>query len=124
MRALIADDAPAVRSALELALSDHDGIEVVGEAADWTTLNERLRTTQPDVVLLDWGLPGNADGTVLCAVRRVCRGVRVVALSARPDDRQAALRAGADAFVSKADHPECLHAALRVLADGRAPAEA
>ena len=124
MRVLIADDAPAVRSALLLALSGRDDVQVVGEAAEWAALLALARTARPDVVLLDWGLPGNEDGAALRALRLACPGVRVAALSARPDDRQPALRAGAEAFVSKADHPDRLHAALHALAHGHAPAEA
>ena len=123
MRVLIADDAPAVRSALELALNGHDGIEVVGEAADWSALGERSRSSHPDVVLLDWALPGSEGMTLLPALRLACPGVRVVALGVRPGDRQAALGAGADAFVSKADHPDRLHAALRSLAERDAVGE-
>ena len=117
MRVLIADQAPAVRSALALALGGHPGIEVVGEAADGAALLEACGSGRPDVVLLDWGLPGNDAGRLARRLRGWRAGVRIVALSVRPDDRAPALRAGADAFVSKADHPDALHTALRTLSE-------
>lgn len=123
VRVLIADDSAAVCSALELALSGQEGIELVGVAADWTELGDLVGVSQPDVVLLDWGLPGNDGAARLRALRLACPVVRVVALSACPGDRQAALLAGADAFVSKADHPDRLHAVLRTLAERRATLE-
>jgi hypothetical protein len=47
------------------------------------------------------------------ALRQVYPDLMVVALSARPEERQAALEAGADAFVSKTDPPECLLEAIQ-----------
>jgi DNA-binding NarL/FixJ family response regulator len=64
------------------------------------------------LVLLDWGLPGLPSKALLPALRALCPHLKVVVLSGRPEARQAALDAGADAFVSKIDPPERLLAAL------------
>jgi DNA-binding NarL/FixJ family response regulator len=114
MQVLLADDRPKTRFALRLLLERQPGIQVVGEAADAEALLVQARVTSPNVVLLDWELPKlAATGSLPLALRRACPHLYVIALSGRPEMRVAALAAGADAFVSKADPPESLLAAVR-----------
>ena len=113
MRVLLADDQAKVRSALRLLLEQQPELEVVGEAAEVGGLLAQVRAIRPDLVLLDWELPGLQTVSLLPALRDLCPHLRVVALSGRPEARQAALDAGVDAFVSKGDPPERLLAAVR-----------
>jgi len=116
MRVLIADDQPQVRSALRLLLKQEPGLTVVGEAGDGELALALAAEAQPDLVLLDWELPDQgpsgasrtAQHRLLPALRERCPSLKVVALSGRPEARQAALDAGVDAFVSKGDPPERL----------------
>lgn len=112
MRVLLADDQSKVRSALQLLLEQQPGIHVLGEAVDTTGLLSWVKAMCPDLVLLDWELPGLPRHDVLSALRARCPHLKVIALSGRPEARQAALTAGADAFVSKGDPPEQLLAAV------------
>ena len=119
MRVLLADDRTEVRSALRLLLEQEQGIEVVGEADGAEGLLAQTKATCPDLVLLDWELPGlHADGP-LSTLRQVCPDLFVIALSGRPEARRAALAAGVDAFVSKGDPPERLLAAVEGCMDKR-----
>ena len=111
MRIFLADDQHKVRSALRLLLENETGVQVVGEAVDAEGLLAGTTATCPDLVLLDWELPGLTDGT-LSVLRRTHPGLCVIALSGRPEARRGALAAGADAFVSKANPPERLLAAI------------
>ncbi len=113
MRILIADDQEKVRFALRVLLTQQPGLQVVGEAAHGKALLAQARVTAPDLALMDWELPGLAEAGGLDALREALPGVRVVALSSRMGTRSEALAAGADAFVSKSDPPECLLAAVR-----------
>lgn len=123
MRVLLADDSPEVRSALRLLLEQLDGYEIVGEAADTPALLSDCEALRPDVVLLDWELPGAqvfAEGEPLrfgavSALRALLPGVRVVALSVIPHVTGEALSAGADAFVCKSDPPSRLVETLAAL---------
>lgn len=108
MRVLLADDQPGVRSALRLLLEQEPGLTVVAEAAEAGELSALVQRTCPDLVLLDWELPGQHGADLLLALRSFCPSVSVVVLSGRPEARSAALLAGADAFVSKGDPPEQL----------------
>lgn len=108
VRVLIAERRPGVRFALRTLLQQHDGLEIAGEAADAESLMAQLQAGCPDLVLLDWDLPGMAAGSSMATVRRACPHLMVIALSGRPGRRQAALEAGADAFLSKMEPPERL----------------
>lgn len=112
MHILLADDEPKVRSALRLLLEQDPALSVVGEAADAGQVLDRLQGFCPDLLLLDWELPGQQGGRLFGLVRTCCPALAVVALSGRPEARRAALAAGADAFVSKGDPPERLLAAI------------
>ena len=120
MRVLLADDQSKVRSALRLLLEQQPGVSILGEAVDTTGLLGWVKATRPDLVLLDWELPGlqaanpstGSGQGLLSALRTLCPCLKVIALSGRPEARQAALDAGADAFVSKGDPPEQLLAAV------------
>ena len=111
MRVLVADDQGKVRSALRLLLEHERDVEVMGEAVDATGLGDWLRAACPDVVLLDWELPG-LGGERMDTLRALCPSMTIIALSGQPGARQAALAEGADGFVSKGDPPERLLAAI------------
>jgi DNA-binding NarL/FixJ family response regulator len=113
MRILLADDQPRVRQALRLLLEQEQWASVVGEAAEAQSLLAQVEEVQPDLVLLDWSLHRSENPDLLPALRRCCPGLAVVVLSGQPEAEQEALDAGADAFVSKADPPEQLLAAIR-----------
>jgi DNA-binding NarL/FixJ family response regulator len=103
MRVLLADDQSKVRAALRLLLEEGPRLSVIGEAAEAEDLLGQVEATHLDLVLSDWELPG---------LRTLCPRLKIIALSGRPEARQAALTAGADAFVSKGDPPERLLAAV------------
>lgn len=108
MHVLLADDQSKVRSALRLVLEQQPGVEILGEAVDCRGLLDWLKAADPDLVLLDWELPGLDAGRTLPEIRELYPDLRVIALSGRPEARQRALEAGVDAFVSKGDPPERL----------------
>ncbi len=112
MRILLADEQTRVRLALQILLSQEPGVTVVGEVAEAADLLAQIRATRPDLVLLDWGLPGLATIGSLSALHTACPNLSVIVLSGRPEARQMALAAGADEFISKIDPPEKLLAAI------------
>ncbi len=57
LRTLIVDDEPVARSVLSDELSDVDGVEVVGEAANGEIALRRITELAPDLVLLDIQMP-------------------------------------------------------------------
>ena len=102
-RAFLADAQPDERLAFRLILQDLDML-VVGEAADWATVLAQAPGTRPDLVVVDWGLVVGESGDALPVLRESCPSAVVIVLISHLDPRhQAALSAGADAFISKGE---------------------
>lgn len=116
MRVLLADDQAWLRSAVRLLLEQEPDIEVVGEAAEATVLLSIIDAVSPDLLLLDWELPGArasiSGDSLLHRLHSCCPHIAVIVLSGRPEAAARALHAGADYFVSKADPPEALLTAV------------
>jgi DNA-binding NarL/FixJ family response regulator len=117
-RVYLADARSEERSALRLVLLDL-GMDVIGEAADWATTLAEAPTRRTDILLVDWELLPDTSGEALRDLRRACPAALVVVLISHLDARaQAALSAGADAFISKTETPERLADHLRSVAAG------
>jgi two-component system invasion response regulator UvrY len=117
MRVLLADHHSQVRWALRTAIKEEPRLVVVGEATDAETLLSQVRVLRPDLILLEWELPGRPVEEVLPTLHALNKGCQVIILSRQPQCETAALEAGADAFISKAAAPKELLAILRDLAN-------
>ncbi len=121
-KVLIADDQALVRAGFRVLIDSAPDLEVVGEATNGREAIELVRTTKPDVVLMDIRMP-EMDG--LAATRVVTsapRGPRVIILTTFDLDEYVfeALRAGASGFLLKDIEPRELLQAVRVVASGDA----
>ena len=116
-RVYVADALLEERSALRLLLLDLK-MEVVGEAADWLTTLAQAPATFLDMLLVDWALlPINLGAQALMKLRALCPNAIVIVLLSHADaGQQAALSAGADAFISKGEMPEYVAERLRLAA--------
>ncbi len=113
MLVYIADDQRDVRCALRCLIEAQSGFQWSGEAANAPQLIAYLRNNCPDLLLLDWELPGMRASILLAQIHLFCPTLRVIALSVSPEAYDEALRSGVQGFVSKGDPPERLLAALR-----------
>jgi two-component system, NarL family, invasion response regulator UvrY len=120
IRLAIADDHPIVRQGLRRIASDDAGITVIGEAATASELFRLLGAAPADVVLLDVSMPGATFVETLRELRERHPSVKVLVLSAHPEDQWAmrALRAGAAGYLTKDHSPEQLVQAARKVARG------
>ncbi len=124
IRVLVVDDDALVRSGIAMMLAPQHDVEIVGEAADGAAAIESTQELEPDVVLMDLGLPV-LEGTE--AIRRIATrgstrpGPGILALTTFDDDESVmrALRAGADGFLVKDSAPARLPEAVRAVAAGR-----
>ena len=116
-RVYVADAVKEERSALRLMLQDLN-MEMAGEAADWATALTQAPLSLMDMFLIDWELlPRISPTAALNELRRACPVALVIVLISHLDARQqAALSAGADAFISKSDTPERVAERLRSVA--------
>ena len=120
IRILVVDDHPAMRTGLSAVLRAEPGLvplDAVGSVGDlWPALHR----TRPDVVVLDYHLPGD-DGVVACRrLKRELPAPAVLLYSAYADAALAipAVLAGVDGLVDKAAPAGELYDAIRRVARG------
>lgn len=104
MRAVVVDDNPTFLGAVSRFLETDGRISLAGQASNGSDAVALVKESQPDVVILDLGMPGLTGLEVLPLMRAAAPMARVIILTFLDTQayRQAALRAGAEAFVSKA----------------------
>ena len=119
IRVLVADDHPLTRLGIRHALGD--GFEVCAEADDAEAAVEAALREQPDICLLDVGMPGNGISAAARIAALLPRAAVVMINAARDDDTLlAALRAGAVGYLPKEMAFTRLPEALLGVLDGEA----
>ena len=117
-RVFLADALTEERTALRLMLLDLN-MEIAGEAADWSITLAQAPISRTDMLLADWDLLPSTPVVALDELRKACPEALVIVLISHLDARQqAALSAGADAFISKGETPERVAERLRTVAAG------
>lgn len=121
LRILIADDHEVVRRGLCALLQSHEGWEICGDAKDGREAVEKAKQLNPDIVILDVGMP-NLNG--LAATRQLLQQnpqQKVIVLTITDSDQviREALDAGARGFVLKSDAARDLVSAVEALQRNR-----
>ena len=114
IRVLLVEDNDVYRSSLELLLGLQAGLEVVGALASGAEAADASRRLRPDVVVMDYRLPG-LDGAAATRAVIEASGAAVVCLTAEAtaDEREEILRAGAVELVEKGGTVDELAEAIR-----------
>jgi DNA-binding NarL/FixJ family response regulator len=113
IRLLVADDDPRVRQAIAGTIALEPDLMIVAEAPDATAALSMADAAHPSVALVDVLLPDRATGLALVRSLDERPTCAVVAMSVRGGLREAALSAGAVAFVEKGGDIDALLAAVR-----------
>ncbi len=115
LKLLLADDHALMFEAIALALENENDMEIVGCAETGSQVLPLVQQTQPDLVVLDLRMPGMDGLTCIKLLRERFPDVGTAVLSGIDSDEtiEAALRAGANAFISKSVDPAALADALR-----------
>jgi DNA-binding NarL/FixJ family response regulator len=106
MRLFIADGNSSVRLALQMYLQQEPGMYVTGMATEAEGLAAQVEASLPDLLLLDSYLPGASMQDLLSEIQGLEAPPKIVVLSIKPEVKESALSAGADAFISKNAPPE------------------
>ena len=119
-RLLLVDDHAVVRSGLRMLLENQAGLEIVGEAGTGREALALVKELQPNMVLMDIGLPDISGIEVTRQIKQQWPGVSVVALTIHEDEEYffKMLQAGVSGYVPKRAAPEELLTALQTAIDG------
>jgi len=121
VRILVADDHGVVRKGLRLILERHDGLEVIGEAADGREAVRLAEELSPDIVIMDVGMPrlNGIDATAQILHRNPRAGVIILSMHSDEGYIVRALSAGEKGYLLKDSAEEDLIQAVRIVAQGR-----
>ena len=126
IRVVLVEDNDVFREALELLLGLRSDVEVVAAVADGNAAVPAVQAHAPDVVLMDYRLPGLDGVQATAAIRAASPDVAVVCLTASLNEREfaALLDAGAIACLSKDQELDSIVTAIRDAAGGLAKGDA
>jgi len=114
---LVIDDESSIRDMLRMALEA--GSFSVNEANNATSAQDEIERQTPDLILLDWMMPGTSGVELLRRLRKheVHRSIPIIMLTAKDDDEHSiqALDAGADDYITKPFSPRALLARINAL---------
>jgi len=121
IRVFVADDHGILRGGLRALINLQPDMEVVGEAASGAEAEIGVKTTEPDVVLMDISMPNGGGMAAIAAIKQVRPKTRIVVLTVHDELGyvRAAGQAGAVGYVVKSAVDTELLAAIRAVAQGR-----
>lgn len=120
IRLLLVDDHAVVRTGLRMMLEGENDFEIVGEAENATEALNQISSLEPEVVLMDIGLPDMSGIEATRKIKQLAPETAIVALTIHEDEEYffKMLEAGASGYVPKRAAPEELITAIRVTAKG------
>ncbi len=120
-KVLIVDDHILVRTGIEKMLSDAEGLDVVGQAADGEEAIRLTKELSPDVILMDVKMPGIGGVEATRKITKLYPETYVIGLTASADDTfvQRLLQAGAKGYLTKGSSFDEVVRALRLVASGQ-----
>jgi two-component system, NarL family, response regulator DesR len=123
IRIVLVEDNQVFREALELLLGLRSDVEIVASVGDGSQAVPACREHNPDVVLMDYRMPGLDGVQATAAVREQCPDVAVVCLtaSANAAEMEALKQAGASVCLTKDQELDAIVEAIRSSVAGRTP---
>ncbi len=120
LRILIVEDDPVMRLGLEHLLRDHPQLEIVGQVEDGYSAIDMARHLQPDLVIMDIGLPALDGIAATQEIRSSLPLTRVMMLTSHKSEQEiiAALSSGAEGYCVKGVGLEKLVMAIACIQDG------
>ncbi|MDX6301711.1 MAG: hypothetical protein QOF53_2925 [Nocardioidaceae bacterium] len=123
IRVVLVDDHAVVRSGLAQLLGGADDIEVVGQAGDGLEAVQLVRSTRPDVVVMDLQMPRMDGVEATKVILQEDPSVEIVVLTSFSDSARivAALDAGAVGYLLKDADPDDVLEGVRAVSRGESP---
>ena len=121
LRIIIADDHPVVMQAVKQIIQEEFPSAYIEEAADTTSLLEKIPNEHWDLVISDLAMPGGGGFSALKKIKQARKNLPVVIISTHSADqyRSRVLNAGAEEFISKDSLPQDLIISIRRILGNR-----
>jgi DNA-binding NarL/FixJ family response regulator len=123
MKVFIVDDSKIVRNKLTSLLSEHDGVQIVGQASGCAEALALIPVVQPDVVTLDIRMPDGCGLDIIRSIKTALARITVIMLTNYPLAcyEQECRERGADFFLDKSREFGRIPEILAGLERGTAP---
>jgi DNA-binding NarL/FixJ family response regulator len=123
IRVAIFEDSRPVREAISLLVEGTHGLELAGAFPDCENLLSDIRSSRPDIVLMDIGIPGTDGVEAVRIIRKHFPGLKVVMQTVFEDDDKifASICAGASGYLLKNTPPARLMESIAEAHEGGAP---
>jgi DNA-binding NarL/FixJ family response regulator len=120
IKVILVDDHKMFREGLKFALSQMDGIEVIGEAADGSQFLEVIKRQKPDVVLMDISMPKMDGVEATKSALELDPEIKIITLSmfSDPEYYQKMVAAGTKGFLIKETGIDELKKAIEIVYQG------
>jgi DNA-binding NarL/FixJ family response regulator len=117
---LLTDDHAIFRKGIRKIIEEIDDVAVCGEANDGLELLELLKTTRPDLIILDISMPNLRGLEATEEIKKLYPEIKILLLTMHKKKSfvQLGLRAGADGFLLKEDADSELYRAIASLKQG------
>lgn len=121
IRTLVVDDYAPWRGFLRCTLGKHNGFEAVAECSDGPDAVQKAKELQPDLILLDIGLPTLNGIDAARRMREVSPESKILFVSQNrsPEIVEEGLSTGADGYVVKSDAARDLLPAIKAIFEGK-----
>lgn len=118
---LLADDHTLIRHGIRTLISNNPALKVIGEVGDGEELLEFLKTTQPELLILDISMPKLTGIEAVSRVKKLYPKTKILMLTMHKNKQYFyhAMSAGADGYLMKEDSDEELLLAIKRIQDGK-----
>jgi len=120
IKLLLVEDYKLMRVGLKSLFEEHDGLEVTSEARNGKEAVEKFKTSHPDIVLMDIGLPDISGIEAAKQILEDNREAKIIILTSHLSDEEVtqSMQAGARAYVMKDINTDILKMVIKTVNDG------
>lgn len=120
IKVLLVEDHELYRMGLSMLLDKADGISLIAEASDGLDGIKKARETNPDVILMDIGLPEIDGIEATQRIKDFNQNVKILIFTSRDSENDVfeAFKAGADGYIMKGATPEQTISAIKSVYEG------